>query len=186
MRGSHSRSMGFTGCIIGDEMILVYTGNGKGKTSACLGQVIRALGCGLKPAFVQFIKKDGEAGEQSYLKKILGKSFCAGGIGFFLKEEDRPRHREAALKTLEIARTLLRSSDVLIADEILYALGMDLVTRQEIIGLIEESNALGKHLILSGRGFPEDLEKYADCITDLQEVKHPWTAGSAAVRGIDF
>ena len=170
----------------GGDMILVYTGNGKGKTSACLGQVVRALGCGLEPAFVQFIKIDGEAGEQAYLKKTLGDKFYAGGIGFFLSEDERPRHTEAANETLGKARSLLRSSDVLIADEILYALSMELLKLEDVISLITEANTLGKHLVLSGRGFPESLDCYADCITDLQEVKHPWKKGAAAVRGIDF
>ena len=102
--------MGITRHTIGEHMILVYTGNGKGKTSACLGQVVRALGCGLEPSFVQFIKKDGEAGEQTYLKRMLGDRFYAGGIGFFLSERERPRHKEAALETLRKARSLLRSS----------------------------------------------------------------------------
>jgi cob(I)alamin adenosyltransferase len=81
-------------------MILIYTGNGKGKTSACVGQALRALGQGLRVAFGQFMKKEGVGGEQLVLAQLLGEKFRAGGLGFLRVEEDRPKHREAALHTL--------------------------------------------------------------------------------------
>ena len=76
-------------------MIIVYTGNGKGKTSACIGQAMRALGRDFAVGFGQFMKQPGCAGEQTVLARLLGDDFLAGGKGFLRREEDRPAHREA-------------------------------------------------------------------------------------------
>ena len=88
-------------------MIIVYTGNGKGKTSACIGQAMRALGRDFAVGFGQFMKQPGCAGEQTVLARLLGDDFLAGGKGFLRREEDRPAHREAALATLDWARQRL-------------------------------------------------------------------------------
>lgn len=167
-------------------MILVYTGNGKGKTSACLGQVIRAKGNGMKVCFAQFMKRDGEAGEQAFLRQLLGDDFLAGGAGFFRREEDRPLHRQAALSTLDWARRRLAEADVMILDESLYALGHGLLTREELQALMEESGTCSTHLILSGRGFPEEFLDLADMVTEMKEIRHPWRKGTPALKGIDF
>lgn len=167
-------------------MIFVYTGPGKGKTSACLGQVIRALGSGLTVAFAQFMKRDGEAGEQSFLRTCLGQGFLAGGAGFFRNESERPVHRAAAERTLAWARARLPECDVLILDESLYALGKDLLTRDELKTLIEEARTSNTHLILSGRGFPDDLLDDVDLVTEMREIKHPLRQGHGAVKGLDF
>jgi cob(I)alamin adenosyltransferase len=167
-------------------MILVYTGSGKGKTSACLGQAVRALGRGLRVAFAQFMKHEGRAGEQVFLRQCLGGNFRAGGAGFFRREEERPAHRQAALETLAWAREHLPEADVLILDESLYALGRGLITRGELLDVFAASRRHGHHLILSGRGFPRDLLDEVDLVTELQEIKHPWRQGLPAVAGLDF
>lgn len=167
-------------------MIFVYTGPGKGKTSACLGQTIRALGSGLKVAFAQFMKRDGEAGEQAFLRTCLGDAFLAGGIGFFRNEQERPAHRKAAEHTLAWTRAHLPGCDVLILDESLYALGCGLITLKEVKALIEEARAHNTHLILSGRGFPDELLDEADMVTEMREIKHPLQRGLGAVKGLDY
>ena len=86
------------------EVILVYTGNGKGKTCACVGQAVRALGRDMAVAFGQFMKRDGQAGEQRLLAQWLGPRFLAGGAGFLRREEERPAHRAAALRVLAWGR----------------------------------------------------------------------------------
>ena len=116
-------------------MILVYTGNGKGKTSACVGQAIRALGQDLRVAFAQFMKKDVQAGEQRLLRQLLGPRFHIGGSGFFRTEADRPRHCEAALATLTWAWTMLPDVNLLVLDEALYALRAGLLTKEDFLGL---------------------------------------------------
>ena len=167
-------------------MILVYTGNGKGKTSACLGQAVRALGSGLRVAFAQFMKEPGCAGEQRLLERLLGSYFLAGGCGFFRREEDRPRHRHAAETTLAWARRRLAGHDVLILDEALYALRAGLLPREDVEALLREARENDCHVVLSGRDAPDWLLRTADLVTRMEEVKHPWKQGLPAVSGVDF
>ena len=170
----------------GVEMILVYTGNGKGKTTACLGQVIRALGRGMRVGFAQFIKKDGEAGEQFYLRQHLGENFLAGGRGFFLNEGQRPEHRDAAENTLAWAKQKMDELDLLILDEILCAMDHGLIVKTEVNDLLELSRKKNCHLILSGRGFPDEMKDDVDLITEMVEIKHHWQKGIPAVKGLDY
>lgn len=167
-------------------MIFVYTGPGKGKTSACLGQAVRALGSGFTVAFAQFMKRDGEAGEQAFLRACLGDRFLAGGAGFFRGEDERPVHRAAAERTLAWARARLPECDVLILDESLYALRKELITRDELKAFLQEARAADTHIILSGRGFPEDMLDEVDLVTEMREIKHPLQQGHGAVKGLDF
>ncbi|HEU6438639.1 MAG TPA: cob(I)yrinic acid a,c-diamide adenosyltransferase [Nitratidesulfovibrio sp.] len=167
-------------------MLLIYTGNGKGKTSACVGQAIRALGQGMNVAFGQFMKRSGQAGEQEMLGRLLGERFRAGGQGFLRREEDRPAHRKAAQELLQWAEGILPQVDMLVLDETLYALGYDIVTRAEVEHLLELAEPQGRHLVLSGRGLPDWLAERADLVTEMTEVKHPWQKGVQATRGIEF
>lgn len=167
-------------------MILVYTGNGKGKTSACIGQVVRALGGGLRVAFAQFMKEDGCAGEQRVLERLLGADFLAGGCGFFRREEDRPRHRSAAEATLLWARRRLADHEILILDEALYALRAGLLLREEVEALLLEARERDCHVVLSGRDAPGWLLETADLVTSMEEIRHPWQKGLPAVPGVDF
>ncbi len=167
-------------------MLLIYTGHGKGKTSACVGQAVRAMGQGLNVAFGQFMKRDGQAGEQRMLAQWLGECFLAGGQGFLRREEDRPAHRAAALRVLAWAREQLDSADMLILDEALYALDAGILERKEVEGLLAEARAHNRHLVLSGRNAPDWLIRTADLVTEMGEIKHPWRAGVKAARGIEF
>lgn len=132
-------------------MIIVYTGNGKGKTSACIGQAMRALGRDFAVGFGQFMKQPGCAGEQTVLARLLGDDFLAGGKGFLRREEDRPAHREAALATLDWARQRLERLDLLVLDETLYALKAGILERSEVEGLMDAARRARCHLVLSGR-----------------------------------
>ncbi len=167
-------------------MLLIYTGNGKGKTSACLGQVVRALGADKRVLFVQFIKQAGEAAEQIMLEKLLGENFYAGGAGFFLHEKDRLFHTKAAQKTLHWAKNHLPQADIIILDESLCALEQALITSEELADFLEA--AKNQHVVLSGRhaALPQWLLELADMVTELREIKHPWQTGKKAVKGIDY
>jgi cob(I)alamin adenosyltransferase len=167
-------------------MILVYTGNGKGKSSACIGQAIRAIGQGLRVAFIQFMKKEGVAGEQLVLYQLLSEKFRAGGRGFFRIEEDRPQHREAALNTLNWAFDTLPHVDMLVLDESLYALSAGILLPEEVRSLMDNARRFDVHLVLSGRGLPEWIEEAADLVTVMEELKHPWQRGHTAMPGIEF
>lgn len=167
-------------------MILIYTGNGKGKTSACVGQALRALGQELRVGFGQFMKKDVRAGEQVLLERLLGENFRAGGRGFFRREEEREEHRAAARTLLSWARERLPRLDMLVLDESLYALRAGLLERAEMEALLREARELSCHLVLSGRDAPQWLMDMADLVTDMGEVKHPAQSGVKAQRGIEF
>ena len=167
-------------------MILVYTGDGKGKTSACTGQAVRALGQGMKVAFGQFMKRDGQAGEQAMLSQWLGPRFVAGGLGFLRKDEDRPAHRQAAMRMLDWAREQLAQVDMLVLDETLYALSAGILDQQELEELMAQARAKDCHLVLSGRSAPEWLVEAADLVTSMTEIKHPWRTGIKAAPGIEF
>lgn len=167
-------------------MILIYTGNGKGKTSACVGQALRALGQDLRVAFGQFLKRDVRAGEQILLDRLLKDDFCAGGLGFFRREEERPAHRAAALRLLDWATERLPRLDMLLLDESLYALRAGLIEREELESLVRAARTQDCHLVLSGRDAPDWLVDAADLVTRMDEVKHPAAAGVPAQKGIEF
>jgi cob(I)alamin adenosyltransferase len=167
-------------------MILVYTGPGKGKTSASVGQAVRAYGQGLRVAFAQFMKRAEQAGEQLALQELLRDRFFAGGRGFFRKEKSRAEHREAALAVLAWAKEMLPAVDMLVLDESLYALGSGLLLEKELRDVIAAARAKGAHLVLSGRGLPDWLREQADLITCMEALKHPFTEGRPAEKGIEF
>ena len=167
-------------------MLLIYTGNGKGKTSASVGQAIRAHGQGLTVAFGQFMKRPGQAGEQKVLSIMLENRFFAGGPGFFRDGEEREKHRGAALEVLRWAEDMLASADMVVLDEILYAHGYGLISEEELRSLTEKARAAGAHLVLSGRGLPAWLEQEADLVTEMTEKKHHFGQGRQAAPGIEF
>lgn len=166
-------------------VILVYTGEGKGKTSACVGQAVRALGHGMRVAFAQFMKRPGQAGEQRMLAELLGPRFYAGGLGFLRRAEDFSRHRAAALATLAWAHDQVAAGcQMLILDEVLYALGYGLVEPPELEGLLDAARAC--HVVLSGRGAPHWLVERAAIVTAMQPVRHAFAEGLPAQPGIEM
>ncbi|MGE4440020.1 MAG: cob(I)yrinic acid a,c-diamide adenosyltransferase [Desulfomicrobium sp.] len=167
-------------------MLLIYTGNGKGKTSACVGQAIRALGQGLAVAFGQFMKRGDQAGEQTMLAELLGEDFLASGAGFY-RDSDFEKHREKAAHLVRWAEERLdQGLDMLILDEALYALNHGLLREEEVRALIERSRDRGCHLVLSGRNVPPWMVELADIVSDVTEVKHIYAQGGKARRGIEF
>lgn len=168
-------------------MIVVYTGDGKGKTSAALGQILRALGHGLRVACAQFMKRDDVAGEQRFLASQLADDFFVGGLGFFRDNQDRARHREAVLSTLAwVSSKIANDVQVLVLDEVLYALGAGVLEQEELQALLDRARERNVHLVLTGRGLPEWLGRQADLVTEMLPVKHPFNQGQGALKGIDF
>ncbi len=167
-------------------MLLIYTGDGKGKTSACVGQAVRALGQGLRVAFAQCMKQDKKAGEQHILHTLLGDFFYVGGLGFFRDKSQKEAHRQAALTTLSWAKDKISQVDMLILDESLYALKAELILQEELTQLITFAAEKNVHLVLSGRGAPDWLISTAQLVTQMQEIKHPWQQGLGATKGIEY
>ncbi len=169
-------------------MILVYTGDGKGKTSAAMGQVVRALGHEMRVACAQFMKRKNVSGEQTFLARVLGEDdLYIGGLGFLRIERDFAAHRKAARATYDWAASKLQEPiQVLVLDEILYALGAGLIEQEEVRFLLDTAQAKEVHLVLTGRGLPQWLYQQADLVTEMTPVKHPYQQGRGALRGIDF
>ncbi|SDB07625.1 cob(I)yrinic acid a,c-diamide adenosyltransferase [Desulfonatronum thiosulfatophilum] len=168
-------------------MIVVYTGDGKGKTSAAMGQIMRAMGHGMRVACAQFLKRGGVAGEQVVLARMLGEDYHVGGLGFMRDQRDFQRHRDAARVTLKwAADRLAEQVQVLVLDELLYTLGAGLIEQEEVQSLLDAARSRNVHLVLTGRGLPGWLRDQADLVTELVVQKHPYNQGQAALRGIDF
>lgn len=166
-------------------MILVYTGDGKGKTCACVGQALRAIGSGLDTIFAQFMKRPDRAGEQALLSRLLGDSYRASGPGFFRSEEDREQHRKLALELLEWA--LAQGADMTILDEAIYALRRDLLRREEVEPFLAEcSRSKYAHATLSGRGAPAWLLAMADTATEMRPLAHHFSKGFSALPGLEY
>ncbi len=180
-----------------DSVVVVYTGDNKGKTSASIGLMCRALGRGQKVAYIQFIKH-WEVGEHTFIHKIqplFEKElyFFRGGKGFYnageLSEEgiDEASHKKAALETLGVAEECSRSGeyDIVICDEINNAVHDGLLKKSDLSGLIKKRNK-NTSLCLTGRNFPEDLIKLTDIATEMTKLKHHFDDKFLANKGIDY
>ena len=169
-------------------LVEVYTGDGKGKTTAAIGLAIRAIGRGLKVFIIQFIKGGFDYGELRVLEKLPNVEVRAFGRGRFItasgpSEEDL----EEARRAMELAREVVMSGeyDIVILDEINVALHFGLVKLEDVLELIREKP---RHveLVLTGRKAPKELIEAADLVTEMKEVKHPYQRGMPPRPGIEF
>jgi len=181
-----------------DGLVIVYTGDGKGKTSASLGLLARALGTGWSVAFIQFIKH-WDVGEHRFIKDIQKQVyknklfFYKGGEGFYnagdlsAKGVSEAEHQKAALVTYEKARDAASSGefDVVICDEINNSLNDGLLSTKQVESLIKAKHPRTT-LCLTGRNFPDGLLKYADIATDMTKLKHHFDDKYLANPGIDY
>jgi len=169
-------------------LILVYTGEGKGKTSAAVGQAVRALGAGLQVGFGQFFKRDSQSGEQKILKKLLPEDmFLASGEGFYRDGRDHERHRDKARALVEWAKKKIQAQiDLLVLDEALYALNSGLIVPEELSFLLDAATNSGTHLVLTGRDLPEWLKDRADLVSEIHMLKHHFEQNIPARKGIEF
>lgn len=179
------------------SVVVVYTGEGKGKTSAALGLVGRGLGSGWKCAFVQFIKH-WKVGEHDFLDAIgevyNGKlTFHKGGRGFFnageisAKGVSDDEHAQAALDTYEFALDIAKSGDyqLVVCDEINNAVNDGLLEAAQLEKLMQEKHD-NTSLCLTGRDFPEELLEHADIATEMTKIKHHFDDKFLANKGIDY
>jgi len=167
-------------------LVIVHTGNGKGKTTAALGLAFRALGHGFRVLMVQFIKGSWKYGELASAKKFENFTLVPMGRGFVSTDGDiAEEDRQAAAEALEFARMKLPDYDMVILDEVIYALGFGLVTESAVLELIA-AKPPGTHLVLTGRNAPEKIVEAADLVTEMREIKHPYKKGIKAQRGVEF
>ncbi len=164
--------------------VQVYTGNGKGKTTAALGLSMRAAGAGLKVFFAQFVKGQYTSEEES-LKK-LGVEFYQGGKPEFIIGQPKKEDIEAAERTLELAREKATSGeyDVVVLDEVNVAIYLGLIKEEEILQLMKYKSE-GTELVMTGRYATEKIMKRADLVTEMREIKHYFNAGVEERVGIE-
>ncbi len=177
-------------------LVQLYIGRAKGKTTAAVGLLVRAAGRGLRGALIQFGKRPRSSGEHFALRRLdehitvrcFGMPVRASGWGEWIRRGE-PTEEALALarRALEATREAAASGefDIVVGDELLYALNFGLVSRQDIIDLLE-SRAKHTELVLTGGSAPRWLVDAADLVTQMRKLKHPYDAGVRARAGIEF
>ena len=174
-----------------DGLVIVYTGGGKGKTTAALGMALRAVGYGHKVCMIQFIKGSWHYGEMDSSKKLApGFELVAVGKGFVgILDDNSPKedHEKYAEEAMKICKEKILSDryDLVILDEINYAVNLGLINSSSVIDLIKiKPDRLD--LVLTGNHAKVEIIELADLVTEMKEVKHPFRSGIKAKKGIDF
>lgn len=167
-------------------LVLVYTGDGKGKTTAALGLVLRALGRGFRPRIFQFMKHERAAfGEHRALEK-LGVLIEGLGDGFSWRSRDLEKSAALARTGWRRAAEAIASGDwdLVVLDEVMYPLAFGWLDLDEVLEVLEE-RPRNVHVVLTGRGAPEALVEYADTVSEMKKVKHAFDAGVPAQKGME-
>lgn len=168
-------------------LIMVYTGNGKGKTTAALGQAIRALGHGFRVFMIHFMKGR-EYGEFNALQKMGGLRIIRAGRDFFV-DRDNPDAIDIkmAREGLVVAREALLGNeyDMIVLDEINVAMDFNLITVDEVLEMLKHKTE-NVDVILTGRNAPPEIIDIADLVSDIKEVKHPYGYGIKMRKGIEY
>ncbi|MCX5829235.1 MAG: cob(I)yrinic acid a,c-diamide adenosyltransferase [Deltaproteobacteria bacterium] len=169
--------------------IVLFTGDGKGKTTAALGMVLRASGHDLKSLIVQFIKAAGETGELSACRHLPGVEIVQAGLGF-IPDKTSPAfaaHQQAAQEGLNKATAAIadRNYDLVVLDEICLAVTKGLLTEEAVIESIHKSGP-EVVIVMTGRQAPAGLISLADTVTEMTMIKHGYVAGWPAQKGVEF
>jgi len=172
-------------------LLIVYTGNGKGKTTAALGMCVRAVGYNWKICLIQFVKGSWKYGELNGLKKLAPNvELHVVGEGFVGIEDDDKEfteHQKAARDGLQVALEKIKSEEyqLVILDELNIALDLGLIDEDAVLSVLDARTPL-QHLVITGRGAPDWLVEKADLVTEMTEIKHPYQKGMLAQKGIDW
>lgn len=175
-------------------MLYVFTGNGKGKTTAALGQALRAVGEGKKVLMVQFIKGPWKSGEDESYKKLapdfklvkMGKGF----VGIMGDKLPREEHEKAAREALAYAEKEIKTGnwDIVILDEINNAVSLGLISKESVLDFLKliTNNYKLITIILTGRDAPPEFLEIADLVTEMKDLKHPYDQGIKGKRGLEY
>jgi len=173
---------------LNDGLVYVFTGEGKGKTSAAFWTGVRAALRGMSVAAIQWYKEAvWPTAEQEIGKKLENFKVYLTGRGFYKLPTDHAssgEHKQAAREALELARSLLGKVDVLILDEINNAVKDRLINLADLVGLISKRGKT--HIIITGRDADKKIVGMADLVTEMKKVKHPFDQGKKAVKGLDY
>jgi cob(I)alamin adenosyltransferase len=169
-------------------LLMVNTGNGKGKTTAALGLAFRALGHELPVCIVQFIKGHWKYGELTSAARFEGLlDFRVTGEGFTWKSKDLDKDRQAAREGWNLAKSVIAAGrhHLVVLDEFTYVINYRMVDEEEAMKVLRDRPE-GLHLLVTGRDAPTWLIDMADLVTEMREVKHPYKAGIKAQKGIEW
>ncbi len=171
-------------------LLIVFTGNGKGKTTASLGMALRTIGHGHKVAIIQFIKGGWKTGEEKALKNFSSNiSWHSLGEGFTWETQNRIRDEKLVKEAWQLAKDYIKdeSYKLIILDEINIATKLGYLTSEEIITFIKSLNKRNNHIVLTGRGASESIINYADLVTDMKLIRHPFKEqGIKAQKCVEF
>jgi len=168
-------------------VLLVLTGNGKGKSSSAFGMAARALGHGMKVGVVQFVKGAGSTGEESFFRRFAEVEYHVMGTGFTWETQNRDQDVAAAHAAWAVALELLQNPAVglVVLDELNIVLGLGYLTADEVLPAILARPA-HQHVVVTGRNAPQALIAAADTVTEMRDIKHAYRAGIKAQPGIEL
>ncbi|WP_439668197.1 cob(I)yrinic acid a,c-diamide adenosyltransferase [Cupriavidus necator] len=169
-------------------VIVITTGNGKGKSSSGFGMVVRALGHGMRTGVVQFIKGAQPTGEEMFLRRFPDEcAFHVMGEGYTWETQDRARDVAKAEAAWEVARSMLRDPGIglVLFDELNIALKLHYLDVEQVIADLRARPPM-QHVVITGRGAPPALVETADTVTDMTPVKHAFQQGIKAQRGVEM
>jgi cob(I)alamin adenosyltransferase len=168
---------------------IVYTGQGKGKTTASLGLIIRSIACHKKVLFLQFIKGPWPSSEIKVIKKlgVVVEIFGQGFVGILGDKKPKRIHIRAAEKALTFAQKAIKSNkfDLIVLDEILIAQKLGLISEPDVLKLIR-TKPKNVNMVLTGRGASRKIINVVDLVTEMKPVKHPYFKGYLAQKGLDY
>ncbi len=173
--------------------VQVFYGNGKGKSTSAFGTALRASGNGYSVHLIQFMKNGASSleqqipGEIQALEKFPDFSYKRFGLGdWYIRGKNDSEHKQKAQEAFNYLKSCLGKYDILIADEILYAVQLGLLEENEIVKLIKEKPK-NQELILTGSHKPfEEIFKLADLVTEIKKIKHPYDSGIMARKGLEY
>jgi cob(I)alamin adenosyltransferase len=168
-------------------VVLVHTGNGKGKSTAAFGMIARALGHNMRVGVVQFIKGSFSTGEETFFRRFPEVEYHVMGDGFTWETQDRERDITSAQAAWEVACAMLRNPDIglVVLDEINIALKLHYLETGQVIEALRSRPPM-QHVVLTGRAAPDALIAYADTVTEMRPVKHAFEAGVQAQKGVEL
>jgi len=168
-------------------IVLVHTGNGKGKSSSAFGMVARALGHNMRVGVVQFIKGSASTGEETFFRRFPEVEFHVMGDGFTWETQDKQRDIASAQAAWDVACGMLRNPDIalVVLDEINIALKLHYLDIEQVLEALRNRPPM-QHVVLTGRAAPDALIEFADTVTEMRPVKHAFDAGIQAQKGIEM
>lgn len=168
-------------------VVLVHTGNGKGKSSSAFGMVARALGHNMRVGVVQFIKGDTATGEETFFRRFPEVEFHVMGEGFTWETQDKQRDIAKAQAAWDVACSMLRNPAIalVVLDEINIALKLHYLDVEQVLEALRNRPPM-QHVVLTGRAAPDELIAFADTVTEMRPIKHAFDAGIQAQKGVEL